>query len=97
MPMASRSDTDWWATRGCSAAARHAASGCMTREILTMPDRVTRQPAADTAPRKENIETQRTVLLLNAQADRMRIELAQLRLSLAGAQRELSANRSAQL
>lgn len=62
-----------------------------------MPDRVTRQPAADTAPRKENIETQRTVLLLNAQADRMRIELAQLRLSLAGAQRELSANRSAQL
>jgi diguanylate cyclase len=63
---------------------------------LTMPDR-TRQPPIDDVARRENLEAQRTLLLLNEQADSMRVELAQLRQKLTDVQREMTAERSIQL
>jgi hypothetical protein len=75
---------------------RPSAAGYAIPAALTMPNR-TRQPAIDEVARRENLEAQRTLLLLNEQADSMRVELAQLRQKLTDVQQEMTAERSIQL
>jgi diguanylate cyclase (GGDEF)-like protein len=62
-----------------------------------MPNRDDTQPAIDEVARRENLEAKRTLVLLNEQADSMRVELAQLRQKLTDVQREMTAERSIQL
>jgi diguanylate cyclase (GGDEF)-like protein len=64
---------------------------------LTMPDRSDMQPAADDATRRQDVEAERTLVVLNEQADSMRTELAQLRQKLTELQQEVSSERSIQL
>jgi diguanylate cyclase (GGDEF)-like protein len=62
-----------------------------------MPDRDDTQPAADDVARQQNVEAEQTLALLNEQADRMRLKLAQLRQDLAAVQQEMTAERSTHL